>query len=124
MNTIKGLLIDPENQTITEVDVYPDLDGDSHLSSMYRHLDCMQVNLARDLLCFLPSRSADDVWFDEEGVYSSCPYMFLIPNYIPLIGKGLILGYDNLGKSISHTLTAEDIDVLRNNIKWFKREVC
>lgn len=123
MDILKGLLIDPENQTITEVDVYPDSDGESHLSSMYSHLECTQVYLARDLLSFLPSSPADDIWFDEEGVYSNCPYMFLIPNYVPLIGKGLILGYDNMGRSTSHTLTPVDINLLRSRICWLKREI-
>jgi hypothetical protein len=122
MDILKGLLIDPENQTITEVDVYPDRDGESHLSSMYSHLNCRQVYLARDILTFLPSGPADDVWFDEEGNYSGYLYMFQIPGYVPLIGKGLILGYDNMGRSTSHTLTPVDINLLRSGIRYYKRE--
>jgi hypothetical protein len=48
--------------------------------------------------------------------------MFQIPGYVPLIGKGLILGYDNMGRSTSHTLTQTDINLLRSGISYYERE--
>lgn len=128
MNTIKGLLIDPENQTITEVNVNPDSytgDDTSHLGSIYKHLQCSCVDVVRCLLEYLPNKPVDDVWIDDNGNYGNCPYMFLLPGFIPLIGRGLILSYNDAnGESMSHTLTDKDIDALRSSIKWLKREVC
>jgi hypothetical protein len=71
----------------------------------------------------LPNCPCDDVWFDDEGLYSGNKYMFLIPAFVPLIGRGLILSYNNLGDCESHTLTAEDIDVLRKSIRWLEKVV-
>lgn len=128
MEIIKGLLIDPENQSITEVEITPDPyegGGASHLESMYKHLKCDCVDLARHLLEYLPSMPNDDVWVDDIGSWGNCPYMFMLPNYVPLIGRALILGHDDFkGESISHTLTAEDIEALRRSIRWLKREIC
>ena len=72
MNTIKGLLIDPENQTITEVNVNPDSyagDDTSHLGSIYKHLQCSCVDVVRCLLEYLPNKPVDDVWIDDNGNY-------------------------------------------------------
>lgn len=121
---IKGLLIDPENQTITEVEVTPDKNGETHLDSIYDHLNCTCVDVGRYLLEYLPSNPKDDIWFDDEGNYSNCPYMFLLPGYVPLIGRGLILSHDDSdGRSLSHSLSSADIEFLRKTVRWFKREV-
>lgn len=119
---IKGLLIDSENQTITEVDVVRNERG-SCLGSLYKHLNCSCVDVGRSLLTFLPSMPGDDVWFDDEATFSDSPYMFLLPGFVPLIGKGLILAYGDRVECLSHTLTQQDIESLRNSIKWLKREI-
>jgi hypothetical protein len=122
MDIIKGLLIDPENQTISEVELMQDAEG-TMLESIYEHLNCSCVDVARQLLTHLPSSPTDDVWFDYEASFSDCPYTFLIPGYIPLIGRGLILNYDDEGYCVSHMLTQQDIEVLRSTIRWYKREI-
>ena len=122
VSNIKGLLIDPETQTITEVDVINDEHG-SCLQSLYDHLKCSCVDVKSGLLSYLPREPMDDIWFDDEGNYSDCPYMFLIPGFVPLIGRGLILSFGDKGECLSHTLTQQDIDHLRQSITWFKREI-
>ena len=120
---IKGLLVDPEKQTITEVDVECDDNGESHVESIYKHLDCSCFDVARRLLTFLPSIPDDDVWLDDEAGFNGGKYMFLLPGFVPLVGRGLILSHDyRTGESLSHTLTAHDIEVLRDKICWMVRE--
>jgi hypothetical protein len=122
---IKGLLIDPKNQTVTEVDILPDEDGCGHLESMYDHMDCECVDLVRNALDFLPSAPSDDLWInDDERSYSDCPYLFHLPGYVPLVGKALILGFNhNTSASVSHNLTVKDIAMLKFGIKWYVREI-
>lgn len=120
-NVLKGLLIDPETQTITEVEVYPDDNGETHLRSMYELLQCRCVDVGRNCLNFLPSSPADDIWFDDEGNFSDNPFRFQIPGLVPLVGRALILSYDGMGGSTSHTLTAEDIEELKFRIAWGRR---
>ena len=120
-NTIKGLLIDPENRTISEVEIAEDENG-STLQSMYQTIGCNCVDCGRGCLTWLPSRVRDDLWFDDEGLYSDCEDCFVIPGLVPLIGKGLILGYDNNGDCTSHTLTPEDVGMLKQRIVWCKRQ--
>ena len=121
LNSIKGLLIDPENQTITEVDVIEDAKKGSHLASIYEHLQCGWVDVGRNCLSYLPSEPQDDLWFDDEGNFSECPYVFQLPGLVPLVGRALILSYDDEGNSVSHTLTPEDLDVLRASVIWGTR---
>lgn len=120
-DTIKGLLIDPEAQTIAEVEVRKDNSAESYLDHICRLLNCQRVDVGRDGLLFLPSSPFDDIWFDDEFVFCDSEYTWELPMWIPVAGKGLILYYDNLGNSVSHTLTPEDIDVLRSTIVWGKR---
>ena len=120
-NTIKGLLIDPTNRTISEVEIDSDDDG-SYLAAMYEVMGCDCVDVGRGGLQFLPSGPIDDVWFDDEGMYSDCEDCFIIPGFVPLIGKGLILCYDENGNSTSYSLTPEDVAELRSVVRWCKRQ--
>ena len=120
-NSIKGLLIDPENQIITEVDVIEDAKK-SHLASIYEHLKCSWVDVGRNCLSYLPSKPQDDLWFDDEGNFSDCPYIFQLPRLVPLVGRALILSYDDEGNSCSHTLTLDDIEELRATVIWGVRD--
>ena len=114
---IKGVLIDPVNRTVSEVE----LSNENLLASMYKVLGCACVDVGREGLTFLPSKPYDDLWFDDEGLYSECEDCFELPGMVPLIGRGLILSYDADGNSISHTLTQEDICKLRSVVTWSKR---
>ena len=120
--SIKGLLIDPEKREISEVSIPADDDG-SCLEGMYSALHCTAVDVGRGGLSYLPSHPADDVWFDDEGLYSDCTALFLLPGWVPLVGRGLILGFDDEGNSVDHTLTAEDIEELKRTIRWGRRQI-
>lgn len=114
-NTFKGLLIDPTERTITEVET------DGGLKSMYALIGCTCVDMARGGFQFLPSNPTDDLWFDDEGLYSDCMDCFVVPGMVPLIGKGLILGYNDDGDSIGHSLTEDDIFALRHSVEFISR---
>lgn len=115
---LKGIPIDPATGEIKEVEVRVSADGDI-IQSMYEFLSCTCVDVGRGGLEYLPSHSPDDVWFDDEGAFQEDnPGSFEIPGWIPLIGKGLILGCDHLGHSVDHTLTAADLEVLRKPVKF------
>ena len=116
-NTIKGLLIDPEKSEISEVEIPVNDDG-SCLEGMYRAIGCSTVDCGRGGLSYLPSHPADDVWFDDEGLFSGCEFSFMLPDWVPLIGRGLILGFNDDGDCTDHTLTLEDVEALRRSIKW------
>lgn len=117
---IKGLLIDPYAQKITEVQIPVEDDG-SCLNGMYRAIGCECVDVGRGGLRYLPSHPEDDVWFDDEASFTDKTQCFAIPGWQPLIGKGLILGYDDNGNSIDHTLTPEDVEELEESIFWIER---
>lgn len=117
---LKGLLIDPEKRTITEVEIPVDEDGGC-LNGMYKALGCSCVDVGRGGLDFLPGNPDDDVWFDDEGLYSECRYSFEIPGWVPLVGRGLVLGYDAEGECTSHNLTPEAVEILRNVMVWHER---
>lgn len=119
--TISGFLIDPEIQTVTQVDVCLDEHG-SVLKSMYNLLGCSCVDVGRNCLSFLPSESEDDLWFDDEGLYSNYEFGFQLPGCVPLAGRGLILGYNDEGDCISSTLTQTDVDFLKKSIIYHRRK--
>ncbi len=119
-DTIKGVLICPSNQTITEVDVVKD--DDSFLDSMYRLIDCDTIDVVRDYL--RPFGCSDDLWVDDEALLKSPPVQWgfsLYPRNVanPIIGNALVLGVDRtLGDCTPHTLTADIIQKIREKIEW------
>lgn len=119
---LKGLLIDPEKLEISEVEIPIDDDG-SCLQGMYHALGCSAVDVGRDGLSYLPGHPKDDVWFDDEGLFSDKSGMFVLPNWVPLVGRGLILGCDDEGECVDHTLTAEAVAELKRTIVWGGRRV-
>lgn len=118
---ITGWLIKPDEKSIERVELRADRDG-SILQEIYKHLQCDYVDVGRHGLAYLPSRPDDDIWFDEEGLSRDYEYGFEIPNWVPILGRGLILGYNHLGDSTSSTLTVNDLDELMNTIKFHGRE--
>jgi hypothetical protein len=118
---ISGFLIDPETQTIKQVSVSFDQNG-SLLNSIYNLLQCSFVDVGRGCLCYLPSGCSDDVWFDDEGMFSDYEFGFQLPGCVPLVGRGLILGYDDEGDCISSTLTQSDVDTLKRSIIYHRRK--
>lgn len=121
--TIKGILIDPENGKIEEVDVPVEKDG-STLHGLYNLIGCSCVDVGRGGLKYLPSHPADDVWFDDEAAFIEDPLgTFQIPGWVPIIGKGVILSFDKHDDSVGHTLTPDDLEVLKKTvILWHRKK--
>ena len=101
----KGILIDVQNRTITEVEVTKDENG-SQLQSMYNHIKCGIVEC-------VSFNEKNDVWVDEEGLLTLTPnsMFFKFEGYPDfLCGNGLIMGFDNeTGDSVDTTLTIDEV---------------
>ena len=118
-----GILIDPKAREIREVEIEKDENG-SYLTAMYRELDCELVDAAPEVMSYLPGHPADDLWFDDEGRFRAddCGAFRLSQMFYPIVGRGLILGSDKEGNSISHRLTPKAIEFLKNSVEFMTRE--
>lgn len=100
----KGILINVNNETVTEVILKEDERGSS-LLSMREHIGC-------DLVACV-SLGENDIWVDDEGllkINSDTKFFYIDDVGEPLCGNGLIMGYDsNTGRSVSTTLTIEQV---------------
>lgn len=101
----RGILIDVENKTISEVEVVRDENG-SQLPSIYGHLKCSTFEV-------VSYNSENDVYVDEEGLMymNDDTKFFKLKNYRqPLSGNGLIMGYDDeTGENGDTKLSLEEI---------------
>ena len=118
-----GILIDPKAREIREVEIEKDENG-SYLTAMYRELDCELVDAAQEVMSYLPGHPADDLWFDDEGRFreDDCGVIRLARMFYPIVWRGLILGADREGNSISHHLTPEALEFLKNSVEFMTRE--
>ena len=94
---VKGILIDPFACTVTEVE--HDASGIDGIYKLLSH-ESMPVT------CFAtaPSRALDGndaIFVDDEGLLKPCDRFFVIRGEQPMAGKGLILGADREGDTIS-----------------------
>ena len=119
---ISGLLIDPEANSVHEITLQYDGEG-CLLYAIYDALNCSAVDAASDCVKFVPSGATDDLWYDDEGLFSDCEYAFQLPYCVPIVGRGLILSCDEKGYSQSHTLTKDDIECLKQNLIFHRRKV-
>ena len=85
---VRGYLIDPQTKTIKRVS----FDDRSHLTNMYRLMDCDCVDVVR-----LPDNT--DCWIDDEGLFKQTQHFFALdigfagrPDGRIYVGKALILG--------------------------------
>jgi hypothetical protein len=100
---MRAILINPQDQTITEVE----FNGD------YRH-----INQLIEADCFTAVRLGDKeentIYVDDEGLLTDKPYvvgMFRVDGDYPayLAGKGLILATDKRGNSVATKLDIEEL---------------
>ena len=92
---MKLILINPKNQTVTEVE------HDGSLDSIYKHLECD---------CFTSVNIGDnDIYVDDEGLLMEPEFFFQFGELDPLAGNGLISSYDQEGETIPPTLTVEEV---------------
>ena len=101
---MKAYLIDPFERAITEVDYsgnYQDIYG-------LCGYDTFTVVTFND--------QGDGVYVDDEGLFKSDQKFFVIGSYPqPLAGRGLVLGVDDEGASVSPTV---DMTWLENHVRF------
>lgn len=102
-------LIDPETSSISEVET------DYSSRSIYKLIDAQLF----DVVYINDQR--DVIYVDDEGLFHS-KHFFRIEGYpSPLAGKGLVLGTDNEGETISPI--SETIETLEAKITFITSEV-
>lgn len=100
---MKAIMINPETQTVEVIEFKGDF---------------RDIQKAIDCRCFttvsIDGPSMDSIFVDDEGLLASDGYVF---DYLghPIAGKGMILGCDSEGESISTGLSV--VEVYRN-INW------
>jgi len=98
MKNVRGILINSQTETITEVYVNGDY------TEIYRIINVdlfTVVNL---------DNKGNALFVDDEGLLKNPEFFFKWDGYHqPLAGNGLILGTDDEGESVSTTLTLEEV---------------
>lgn len=102
---MRGILIDPVEKTVTEIETAGDLDA------LYALLDCTTVER-------VSLGAGQDLWIDEEGLLKDEPGPFFAFEHNddrPLCGRGVVLSHDGGGDTIGTKLALEAIE---NLIVW------
>ena len=98
VKSFKGFLIDPKEETITEVEV-----KEPTLESLYELTGCRCVTIA-----YLQDNHV--AWVDDEGLLKpNSVFRIATYPYQPLAGKAVILGASPSGKHLDCHLTLEQI---------------
>jgi hypothetical protein len=93
----KAYLIDPVTRTVEEV-TYAD-----NFTHIYSLIDCDTFT------CLTFNEHNDTVFVDDEGLFKPDQHFFKLKGYPdPLAGKGLVLGTDEEGESVSPTISLEE----------------
>lgn len=102
---MKAYLIDPFQMSISEVDYSGDY------KHIYQLIDCDCFDVVTI------NEEGDGIFVDDEGLINGKSQAFFAcyPYPNPLAGKGLVLGRDHEGESVSPKMTIED---LRDRILW------
>lgn len=105
----KGILINPENGTITEVGI------ENGLNAIYEKIDCDCFDLQR---LGYKGKQENDIYVDDNGLSGDVKFGFQFGENQPIAGKGLILGNNpNTGDSVNTNLTLEEV---KSKTKLFK----
>lgn len=95
--TKKAILIDVNEQSVTEIYLVPDLDA------MYNAIQCD---------CFTTAEidENNDVFVDDNGLFTKDKFFNFDGAHQPFAGNGLILGINHeTGESVDTTLTLEEV---------------
>lgn len=105
---MKAFLIDPETQTIQEVDY-----DDSDYRNIYKLIDCETFTVAG-----INHMTSDEVFVDDEGLLRNEPFLAafqFVDGHQPLVGKGLVVGApDEEGRNTAPTMTVEYLESITN----------
>jgi len=103
---MKGLLINPTDKTITEVEIA------QGLQPIYDALGNNCTTFAVPIVY----PNGDGMYVDDEGLFKQQNGGFQFPNWsYPLLGNALILGSDEEGNSVDVKTTKEE---LLKDIEW------
>ena len=96
---MKAILIDPFTRTVTEVEY------SGNYQQIYDLIDCETFDCARI------NRHGDGIFVDDEGLIRDKEQAFFLhADYPqPLAGKGLVLGCDDEGESVSPHTTLDEV---------------
>lgn len=103
---MKAYLIDPTNQTVTQVE------HDGSLQDLYAHTRCQCIDAVRI------NEQGDCVFVDDEGLlngagYTHGPFMLTRgERRMPLMGYGLVLGSTIEGESTDPACTLDEVKAL------------
>lgn len=103
---LRGILINPKNKTVEEIQI--------------DNADCSTIatTIGAELVELVRVGRFDDLWLDEEGLLQSPnPHGYFIWRGASQIfaGRGLILGHDREGESIS---TRAPVDLVRAAVEF------
>lgn len=105
---MQALLVDPANLSVSTVEL-PDT-GDK-LLTIYKHLQCDTFDAI-----LLPS--GDALYTDDEGLLKPLQHFFAVRGMPePFAGRGLLVGTDDRGRSITPTTTLQE---LTNNVRFIE----
>lgn len=108
---MKAYLINPKTIEIQEVELEEDEAGSPTLESVYSHIGCRWIDVAR-----LANGSRDVLYVDDEGLLDSSNELFRHAEYhSPLAGIALCVGTDEQGNTTPPVCT---IDELRDRVSW------
>lgn len=94
---MRTILINPEAQTVTELDL------ESGLKNIQLTVGCSCVTVLR-----IEGDNNDAIWVDDEGLLNPSGFVFEYQGH-PLVGNGLIIGADDEGDSIGTALSLDDV---------------
>ena len=100
---MKALLIDPESQTIKEIDI----SGKEDIAQLIG-FDTIESDAVGD--------AGDRLYFDEECFLRGTEGRFQIDSVIPVAGKGVVVGTADEGATLRDVTTS--VDDLRNRTKY------
>lgn len=94
----RGILINPYDETITEVrDKFVE-----DYQNIHKNLTELGVHSVHTLTCVRLSNYGDVIWLDDEGHLTAGRKCWSLTGYsYPLAGRGLILGTDHQGETTS-----------------------
>lgn len=94
---MKAYLVDPLERQVSQIE----FEGD------WRTINEL---IGSDTFDIMPMENGDCVFVDDEGLLKpfSLFDLFLIEGYYPLVGKGLVLGSDAEGESVSPHITFDE----------------
>lgn len=100
---MKALLIDPESQTIEEIEI----SGKEDIAQVIG-FDTIESDAVGD--------AGDRLYFDEECFLRGTKGRFQIDSVIPVAGKGVVIGTADDGVALRDVTTS--VDDLRNRTKY------